>query len=188
MIILASSSPRRIQLLNALTKDFKIIKPTFDEKSLKKSLFHYALKESYFKAFSVKNLAKPEDFVISCDTIVKYKNRILGKPSSIDEAKKYLRLLSNNVHNVISGVTIIYKNKVYKKEIKTKVYFNKLSESDIENYLKEEYVLDKAGAYAIQSNSKIKLVKEIKGSYTNVMGFPIEYIKKMLIKFHQINK
>ena len=124
MIILGSSSPRRIELLKTLITDFKIIKPSFDEKSLKKSNFHYALKESYFKAISIKNLAKPEDFLISCDTIVKYKNKILGKPSSISEATNYLKMLSNKTHKVISGVTIIYQNKIYKKEITTKVYFN----------------------------------------------------------------
>ena len=187
MIILGSSSPRRIELLKTLITDFKIIKPSFDEKSLKKSNFHYALKESYFKAISIKNLAKPEDFLISCDNIFKYKNKILGKPSSISEATNYLKMLSNKTHKVISGVTIIYQNKIYKKEITTKVYFNNLTINDIEQYLKEEYVLDKAGAYAIQSTSKIKLVKKIKGSYTNVMGFPVEYIKRMLLKFNLIN-
>ena len=96
-------------------------------------------------------------------------------------------MLSNKTHKVISGVTIIYQNKIYKKEITTKVYFNNLTINDIEQYLKEECVLDKAGAYAIQSTSKIKLVKKIKGSYTNVMGFPVEYIKKMLLKFNLIN-
>lgn len=184
MIILASSSPRRIELLKSLNVDFQIVKPTFNESLISKNKKHYALLEAKNKLFSIKNPANLKDFIISSDTIVVYKNKIYGKPKDLNEAFSYLKTLTGRTHKVITGVVIYYKNKLYLKEIKSKVKFNKLSDNEINTYLKEVNVLDKAGAYAVQDKSSISLIKKIKGSYTNVMGFPLEYIKEMLKEFN----
>ena len=183
MIILGSSSPRRKHLLKEVVSDFKIVVPDFDESLISKNVKDYALQESKNKALSIKNLVNPNDFVITCDTIVKLNDEILGKPASKKEAFEGLKKLSGRVHQVISGVTIIYKNEVISKEIITDVYFNKLSDELINYYIENENVLDKAGGYAIQDDEKFHLVSKIKGSYTNVVGFPMEYITSMLRKF-----
>ena len=183
MIILGSSSPRRKQLLKEIVPEFKIVIPTFDENLISKNVTDYALQESKNKALSIKNLVNPNDFVITCDTIVKLNDEILGKPANEKEAFEGLKKLSGNVHKVISGVTIIYKDEVISKEIVTEVYFNKLSDEQINHYIQNENVLDKSGGYAIQDDEQFHLVNKIKGSYTNVVGFPLEYITSMLRKF-----
>ena len=186
MIILGSSSPRRQQLLKEVISDFKIVIPTFDETLISKTVKDYALQESKNKALSIKNLVNHDDFVITCDTIVKLNDEILGKPANEKEAFDGLKKLSGNVHQVISGVTIIYKDEIISEEIVTEVFFNELSDEQINYYIQNENVLDKAGGYAIQDDEKFHLVNKIKGSYTNVVGFPMEYITSMLRKFQII--
>jgi len=178
MIILASSSPRRIELLKKYYKDFIIIRPNFDESKIDKINEHFAMLESYNKAKSILNPTYFNDLIIGADTIVVYNKKIYGKPANLDEAKLFLSILSNQTHQVITGYTLLYKGKEIKKEIITEVTFNKLSKNDIENYVNSENVLDKAGAYAIQDDEKFHLIKSIKGSLNNVIGFPIEEIKK----------
>lgn len=120
----------------------------------------------------------PQDITISADTIVLLDNEILGKPKDLDEARTMLKKLSGKCHLVKTSVCIFKEKKIIKFTETTKVYFKSLSDLDIEKYIKEENVLDKAGAYAIQS--KMKLVDRIVGSYSNVVGFPIERIEKLL--------
>lgn len=182
MFYLASTSPRRKELLKLILKDYKIIKPNFDEHTLDKKIKHYTKISSLNKGLSIINNVSPNDVVFSCDTIVMLNNKILEKPIDIKDAKRMLKELSDNTHEVISGYTIFYKNKKYSKEVKTKVIFNKLSDYKINKYVKEIYVLDKAGAYSIQDDEKYELVKSIIGSYYNVMGLPVESLKKDLIK------
>lgn len=183
MLILGSSSPRRVELLSSLNLKFKIIKPDFDESKVHASSFEYALVEAKNKYFSIKNLAKPEDFVITCDTTVVLDNVIFGKPKNYEDAFNMLSLLSGKTHKVISGYVIACesKNILIEKSVTTYVTFNKLDKELIEKYIKEENVFDKAGSYAIQDDENYHLIKEIKGSYYNVVGFPLEEIKKDLI-------
>lgn len=183
MLILGSSSPRRIELLKTLTSDFKIMKPLFDESTLHTPASTYALEEAKNKYFSLKNHAKPEDFIICCDTIVVLDDVIFGKPKDSQDAFNILKKLSGNTHKVISGYVIgnASKNILIEKMVVTEVTFNKLSDDEINNYIKEENVFDKAGSYAIQDDEKYHLISKIKGSYFNVMGFPLEDIKLDLI-------
>ena len=104
---------------------------------------------------------------------------MLGKPSNEEDAKRMLKLLSNRTHDVVTGFTIISKNKVISKSVLTHVTFNYLSDNLIDDYVKTGSPLDKAGAYGIQ-DKEFSLVKEISGSYYNVMGLPIEELKKYL--------
>lgn len=183
MVVLGSSSPRRIQLLSELVSDFKVMTPLFDETQLSKKEGNYALKQSMYKALSLKDYINKDDLLITSDTVVILKGEIIGKPKDKQDAIKTLSKLSNKKHKVVTGVTILYKNKLYLKNVTTYVYFNKLSKEDILNYVENENVLDKAGSYAIQDDKKFHLVKKIRGDYNNVVGFPLFYIKKMLKKF-----
>ena len=182
MIVLGSTSPRRKELLSLLVSDFKTIAPLFDENNLSIDTKHYALEESFNKAKSLLNQINNDDCLITSDTIVYLNNKIYGKPKDRNDAIKMLTELSNNTHEVITGYTIIYKDKVIKKEVTTKVTFNKLSNDEILNYINSINVLDKAGSYAIQDDEKFHLIKSIEGSTYNVIGFPIEDIKKDLIE------
>ena len=183
MLILGSGSPRRVELLTTLLKDFKIIKPTFDESLVKADSSIFALEEAKGKYFSLKNLANPDDFIICCDTIVVLDDEIFGKPKDKNDAFNMLKKLNDKTHKVISGYVIANKDTTLYKEklVTTYVTFNALTDEQILNYIEKENVLDKAGSYAIQDDEKFGLVKEIKGSFYNVMGFPLEDIKKDLI-------
>lgn len=186
MIYLASTSPRRLELMKEISSVFKTIKPNFDESTFSTFTTHLALKESLGKAKSVQNLVNYDDCIISCDTIVVYEDKVFLKPIDLNEAFKTLKFLSNKTHHVISGYTIIYKDKVISKEVITDVTFNDLSEEKIKHYINNAYVLDKAGSYAIQDNDKFDLIKSIKGSLNNVIGFPIEEIKHDLVELKVI--
>ena len=183
MLILGSSSPRRIELLNILTSNFRIIKPDFDESLVDAPTDLYALTEAENKYFSIKNSAKPEDFIITCDTAVILGDTIFGKPKDREDAFKILKTLSGKTHKVITGYVIANSQKdiLIKKSVVTEVIFNALSDEEIYNYIDTINVYDKAGAYAIQGDEKYHLISKIKGSYYNVMGFPLEEIKKDLV-------
>ena len=183
MIILGSTSPRRKELLSLITKDFITIKPSFDEKKVDLKTPNYALNEAYNKSLSLRNNLNKNDILITSDTIVILNDVIFGKPKDEKDAFRMLKELSNKTHKVISGYVIYSKKIEVKKEITTYVTFNNLSDKEIKNYIKSVMVLDKAGAYAIQDDAKFHLINNIKGSYYNVMGFPLEDIKIELKKF-----
>lgn len=180
MIILASKSPRRIELMKKISPEFKIISPSFDERTLLNSSKHLALEEAKNKAISVKNLAKPEDFLITCDTTVVFEDRVFNKPADIEDAFNTLKFLSGKTHQVITGYTISHGNKEILREVITDVTFNVLSDELIQRYINEINVLDKAGSYAIQDDENYHLISKIKGSYSNVIGFPIDEIRSDL--------
>ncbi len=180
MIILGSTSPRRKELMNKITSDFKIIAPLFNEENLSKNTKHYALEESFNKAQSLIDKIDKDDCLICVDTIVFYNNTIYGKPKNVDEAKKFIHELSNVTHEVISGYTIIFHGCTIKKEIVSYVTFNKLTDEKIDQYVKNVYVLDKAGAYSVQDDYKEHIIKNVDGSFDNVMGLPVEEIRKDL--------
>ncbi len=180
MIILASKSPRRIELMKNIVDEFEIIQPLFDERKIPDSASHLALNEARNKAFSVKNLAKPQDFLISCDTTVVYKDRVFNKPIDENDAFETLKFLSGKTHQVITGYTILHGEKEISREVVSDVTFNVLSDELIRKYIKEVNVLDKAGSYAIQFDEPYHLINKIKGSYTNVIGFPVDEIKEDL--------
>jgi len=180
MIILGSSSPRRIELLKRITNDFKIIKPTFNESLISISETHYALKEALGKAESIKKYISYEDILICCDTVVILNNKIFGKPKDDKDAFEILHSLSENTHEVVTAYVIIYKDKIIKKEVTSEVTFNRLSDEKILSYILNENVKDKAGAYAIQDDDKFNLIKSIKGSKDNIIGFPVEEIQNDL--------
>ena len=187
MIILASTSKRRIDLIKKITNNYQCVKPLINEKD-----FHYGDNSSIskelskIKAYSIFPSFK-NDVIIAADTIVLFKDKLIEKPKDKTEAYNFLKLLSNNTHVVLTSYTILYKNFELTKTVKTYVTFNNLSDELIINYLKQNTYKDKAGGYAIQDKN-FNFVKSIKGSYYNVVGFPLEDIKKDLIKYNLIDK
>ena len=187
MIILGSSSPRRIELINKLGLNYKIIKPTFDERSIKN------IKEDYSSFLAFKKLESilinnssdfdiNNDLVLCMDTSISKDNKIFNKPTSFNEAYSFLKEFSNSLHEVITGFAIYYKNKIIIDKDITYVYFNDLSDELIKDYIndKEINVYDKAGSYAIQFDNKYHLISKIKGSLDNVIGFPSEKLINIL--------
>ena len=189
IIILGSSSPRRKKLIKKLNIPYRIMIPHIDERLLDDYFFinknnidikEYPLKEAILKANSLLsnyNL-KDNEILLTLDTAIIFNNKIYNKPKNKKDAFNTLKEFSSSFHECISAYQLIYKNKIIKRSVITKVYFNKLSTSLINKYLNEINVFDKAGGYAIQDDKKYHLINKIEGSYYNVIGFPLETIKK----------
>jgi septum formation protein len=175
MLILASGSPRRKELLKKLTSDFTVVLPDIDERILDDALGPQDLpaEESRLKAYAIHALY-PGDDVIACDTIVILNGEILGKPQTEDKAKAMLKRESGHRQTVLSGYTYIGQGKEITRSVSTAVYFNSLTEAEISSYITKFHPLDKAGGYGIQDEAG--LINHIEGSYDNVMGFPTEDI------------
>ncbi len=171
MLILASKSPRRKELLSIITKDFTII-PAVGEENADKKLppKEYVSKLAEDKADEVFALHK-EAAVIGADTVVAAGKEILGKPKDKADAFRMLKLLSGTTHSVFTGVCVISggERKVFCEE--TEVEFYPLTDEEIEGYIATGEPFDKAGAYGIQDKGAL-LVKRINGDYYNVMGLP----------------
>ena len=175
MFILASSSPRRKELLKKLIPEYEIVVPDVDERLLHLSPSDLAAEESKIKAYAVSSLY-PEDEVLACDTIVVLEDEILGKPLDATDAKAMLKRQSGKRQIVLSGYTYIGKGREITRTVATEVYFNELSDELIDDYVEKKKPLDKAGAYGIQDG--YPLVKRIVGSFDNVMGLPTEDIAR----------
>ncbi len=183
-IFLASNSPRRQELLAQLGIAFKVftidgIKETYPETLPKERVAEYL---SGVKADAYVSLLKDNDLVITADTIVLLDGKVYGKPTDSEDAKKMLVELSGRTHKVISGVTIISKQKRLSISSTTKVKFAHLSPEDIEYYVMNFHPLDKAGAYGIQEWIGVAAVEGIEGSYYNVMGLPVHRLYQELKK------
>lgn len=178
MLILASSSPRRRELLKKIAPDFKVVPSDIDEKAIKASYRDLPQKIAQMKAYAVfQNY--PNDTVLASDTIVVIDNEVLGKPENHADARRMLKKLSGRSHIVITGYTIISPKYEISRSVTTTVYFRELSDEFIDRYVKTGSPMDKAGAYGIQ-DKEFDLVDHIEGSFDNVMGFPSEDIKKHL--------
>lgn len=178
MFILASKSPRRAELTKMLVNDFTIIVPDIDENIPVSIASDTAKIISKFKAYKI-FAAYPEATVLSCDTIVVIDGELMGKPRDAVEAKRMLKKLSGRKHHVISGFTLLNPTLEVNKNVVTEVYFNDLTDELIDAYIKSGSPFDKAGAYGIQDHD-YNLVKKISGSYYNVMGLPVEELRKFI--------
>jgi septum formation protein len=171
-LILASSSPRRKELLENLQISFTILSSEVDESfSPGLSPDEVVMELASRKAQAVFN-DNPDAFVIGADTIVVANNEILGKPTNEEEAVAMLKLLSGAQHDVYTGVTIISPTSSTRFFEKTEVWFWELTDDEIRSYVKTGEPLDKAGAYGIQQLGSL-LVKKIHGDYFAVGGLPV---------------
>ena len=181
-IILASESTRRVDILRMLGIPFAIIPPDIDEsRRLEETPKEYVLRISHEKASKVGKLF-PDKWVIGADTIVVYKNRILGKPDSEDDAFRMLQLLKGKWHKVITGFCVLNVGReiMYRDAVETRVFMKDLLDQEIMKYIGTSEPLDKAGSYAVQGKGGY-MVKEIKGSYSNVVGLPICEVAEVLL-------
>lgn len=178
MLILASQSPRRKELLRLITPDFDVISANIDEEVVVQVPSDLAKELSKLKAYEIFK-THPNDTILACDTIVIIDDKVLNKPKDKAEARKMLEMLSGRRHHVISGFTILSKDREINRNVMTEVYFNKLSDETIERYIASGSPFDKAGGYGIQDEA-FGLVDHIVGSYYNVMGLPVEELRKYL--------
>ncbi len=181
-IILASESPRRKDLLNQLCiKKIECIAHNVDEGKFefKLPISKSVSKLVQMKAESVRNNSNKDKTIISGDTIVFRTGKIFHKTYCKEEVKNYLRLLSSKKHFVYGGLCVISpQGKVFKRIIRTEVYFNKIEEYDLTNEVLEDGI-GKAGGYAIQ-NFGSRFIKKIRGCYTNIVGISIPELYKIL--------
>lgn len=188
-IILASSSPRRKELLQKFDLEPIIVKPSIEEKiSPDEKLEQIAMALAFQKANQVGSKYSQGEIIIGADTIVAYKDKILGKPKNKLDAKQMLEFLSGKEHEVITGISILKANtniKIIDYE-KTVVKFRKMNQEKIENYIKTEEYIDKAGSYGIQGLGGV-LVEGINGCYFNVVGLPLYKLDSLLGKYFDIN-
>lgn len=188
-IILASNSPRRRELLAGLGLDFSVkvlegIDESWPENLEGEGIPLYISRE---KAAPYKPLIAPDELVITADTIVYVDGQVLGKPQDEFDAKRMLRLLSGREHEVITGVTFLTTRKERSFAVTTRVRFCRLSEEEIDYYVKTFAPMDKAGAYGIQEWIGYVGVESIEGSYFNVVGLPVQKLYRELTSFIETN-
>jgi len=181
-IVLASESTRRVDILRTLGISFSIMPPGIDEhRKPYESPKDYVLRIAYEKARKVGDLF-PDKWIIGADTVVVHKGKVLGKPKADEDAVAMLKRLRANWHKVFTGYCILNASKqiVYQDVAETKVFIKDLTDDEIAKYVGTSEPFDKAGSYAVQGRGGY-MVKEIKGSYTNVVGLPICEITEALL-------
>ena len=183
-LILASGSPRRIELLRMLGCKFQIVPSKVEEKiNPRLSPIENVKRLSRQKALDVASKIS-DGIIVAADTDVVLNGKILGKPKNKKEAKRILKDLSGKEHRVITGLAVIdaKTKKILQDTVVTKVKFRKLNNELIEKYIASGGPLDKAGAYGIQGRAAL-LVESIKGDYFNVVGLPLNALNQLLEKF-----
>ena len=163
--------------------DFEIITSGYEEKNFSPNPYKTAKTFAYEKAKDVFNKVCDDNVVVlGADTVVYLKGEILGKPIDRQDAKRLLKKLSGNKHKVITGYALISNKKAIVGYDKSTVIFNKLTDEQIESYLDSNLYVGKAGAYGLQ-DGEFNFVKKFVGSMNNIIGLPIEKVKKALKKF-----
>jgi len=182
-LILASKSPRRRYLLQQAGLKFSVVPSQFDEGSV--TLSSPEAHVRFLAESKARDIARkyPDSWIIGADTIVFIDNRILGKPASVEQARQMLTSLSDKTHQVLTGYCISHKNRqcLFSEAVSTDVRFKKLTQNEIDWYIRSGEPFDKAGAYAIQGLGTF-LVRRINGSYTNVVGLPVCEVLEFLIQ------
>jgi len=182
-LILASSSPRRQELLRMLGLPFTVITADIDETmDPRRGAEAEVARICRAKAAAVLPKTAPGDIVVAADTIVCVDDRILGKPHTEAEAAKMLRLLSGRTHQVRTGVTVCTRDRAVTEVDVTGVRFRPLSEAEIAAYIASGEPMDKAGAYGAQGLASI-FVEALHGDYFNVMGLPLCRLSQILKQF-----
>jgi septum formation protein len=178
MLILASTSPRRRELLAAAGIAFEAREPIADEtRQAEESPIDYVVRVAREKAISI--AAHPGDIVLGADTIVCVQGEVLGKPLNQDDARRMLRSLSGRSHWVYTGFCLVSDRRTISDSVATEVVIDDLSNGEIDAYVESGEPLDKAGAYAIQGLAS-KFVREIRGCYQNVVGLPVSRVYRHL--------
>ena len=179
MIILASKSPRRRQLLSMMGLDFIVQTADIDETMDKSQTpAHEVAAVSARKAAKIAAM-HPDDVIVSADTIVVIDGKILGKPKDEQDAARMLRMLSGRTHTVYTGLTVHADGESKTQVVGTDVTFRELTDAEIAAYIKTKEPMDKAGAYGIQEKGAM-FVKRINGDFYNVVGLPVARLAREL--------
>ncbi len=184
-IVLASNSPRRKELLTRLGLKFKVrtllgLNESYPDTLAGADIAEYV---AAGKAKAYLSTMGDNDLLIAADTIVCVDGRVLGKPKDNDESKKMLHLLSNRLHQVITGVAVLTKDRLETFSVTSHVKFSRLTDREIDYYVDNYLPFDKAGAYGVQEWIGLVAVEEIRGSYFNVMGLPVQRLYSCLKMF-----
>jgi septum formation protein len=186
LLILASASPRRSDLLREAGIPFHKWVPRVTEKET-----HFSPKDLVLHNAKIKAQAAakrfPKSWILSADTLVVLGNRIYGKPKNMIDAHRMLSELTGKTHRVITGVCFMRARRSHLKSVTTYVTFKKLSSKRIALYLRKIHPLDKAGAYAAQKHTDF-IIKRVRGSFTNVVGLPMEAVCSTLKKLKVFEK
>ena len=179
-VILASQSPRRIELLKTVIKNFRVVPSKIEELcdkdlSPEENAMFLGQKKATWVATQ-----HPHNLVIGADTMVVLKNEIIGKPSDAENARQILRQLSGQEHKVITGVAVVHSKNFSAARI-SHVRIKALTPNVINSYVESGEPMDKAGAYAIQGEGSF-LVESYSGSYSNIIGLPMDLLKDLLQK------
>ncbi len=180
-IVLASSSPRRRELLENFGIDFEVMSSNIVERvNYDESPEQIVMALAFQKAIDICNKINEDSIIIAADTVV-YKDRVLGKPVDSEDAMDMLSILQNSVHYVYSGLAVLdsNKNKKFVTYERTIVKMKKISNDKIKRYIESGEVWDKAGAYAIQGMGGA-FVEWIQGDYFNVVGLPVSKLHDIL--------
>lgn len=177
-LILASASPRRADLLRQVALQFKVIPSDAEEVRNEQLTAHEISQVNAYRKARVMAKRFPDAMVLGADTIVHLDDRLYGKPADYSDARLMLSRLQGKTHQVVTGVCLIalraHRQKLFVES--TDVTFRRLTLEEIDHYLGTINPLDKAGGYAIQENGEL-VVESISGSYTNVVGLPVERLR-----------
>lgn len=179
MLILASNSPRRKELLQMLGYDFEVRPADCDESTRHTDPKRMVKALSKRKAEAVSR--DTQDTVIGSDTVVAVRRRILGKPKDEADAFRMLSMLSGRTHTVHTGVTVLQGDRCITKCISCRVIFKRMTDQEIYDYIATKEPMDKAGAYGIQGKASA-YISAVHGDYFAVVGFPCCYVDTVLTK------
>ena len=179
MLVLASASPRRQELLRSAGISFEVQPADIPENALPgEAAKDCAERLARDKALAVAS-QRPHDFILGADTVVVVDGQILGKPTDAADAARMLRLLSGREHQVITGVCLVVSAQPSVASETTVVTVSEITEKDIAGYVASGEPMDKAGAYAIQGLAS-RWILRIEGDYSNVVGLPVALVLRML--------
>lgn len=177
-LILASASPRRRELLSNLGLTFEVVPADIDESfSTEEIPYNLVERLSVAKAEAVAQ-RYPDALVLAADTVVVYRDEVLGKPKDAEENRAFLEKLSRHTHEVYTGHALVLAGKRVERVVQTAVRFRKLSDEAISRYVATGEGLDKAGGYAIQGYGSA-IVKEVRGCYFNVVGLSVPNVVEL---------
>lgn len=180
-VILASSSPRRLQLLQQIGIEAEVRPAAFDELSTGKMADEVVLANAVGKCQAVCAACGDKVPVIAADTVVVLDGQVLGKPKDAADAVRMLTELSGRTHKVLTGVAVSFDGRQLAEVCETEVIFRTLTAAEIADYVATGEPLDKAGAYGIQGRGAV-FVEKINGCYNNVVGLPLTRLHLMLAK------
>jgi nucleoside triphosphate pyrophosphatase len=182
-LVLASKSPRRAEILRAVGWEFEAVAANIDETRMElEDGVSYVKRLAQTKAETVANKIPDSGFVLGADTVVVVDGEILGQPSDDEDARRMLRLLSGEWHEVLTGLALVRAGKAPRVLVEhetTRVRFCEMSPDEIDWYVSTGEPSDKAGAYAIQGRGGL-FIEEIEGDYFNIVGLPVRLLYELM--------